>query len=214
MTTPRSVRVVTPSAQHPISLADAKAYLRVTSTDDDSLISDLIHAALDTAQQYTRRYFMNTTLLLTMEGFGAVNDFDLRLGEGVHEGAKSFYNAQSNVIDLPHPIIQSITSIVTYNPANISATFSASKYRLDGQTGRVYLNTGETFPTDLRDYAAVEITYVSGFGSLASNVPASIRQALLSMVATSYECRTACEVSGNSKTLLTPYKLYDMGGWQ
>ncbi len=40
-----SLTLVTPPTADPVSLAEAKVYLRVVTNDEDSLIEDLIHRA-------------------------------------------------------------------------------------------------------------------------------------------------------------------------
>ena len=45
-----------------VSLSDAKDHLRVGNSDDDTLITNLILAATQAAQNYTNRFFINHTL--------------------------------------------------------------------------------------------------------------------------------------------------------
>ena len=53
-----------PSAE-PISLAQAKKFLRVFNTDDDDLISGLITAAREEVENFTNRSFGRTTTNLS-----------------------------------------------------------------------------------------------------------------------------------------------------
>jgi len=60
-----------------ISLADAKMHLRVDTSDEDSLIMNLIQAAVVAAEQYTNRDIALTTNTLVLENFlGYVIDVD------------------------------------------------------------------------------------------------------------------------------------------
>jgi uncharacterized phiE125 gp8 family phage protein len=59
--------------------------------------------------------------------------------------------------------------------------------------GRMILNTGETWPTALRDRNAIEIEYEAGFGADASAVPATIKRAIAQTAGYLYENRgTGC----------------------
>ena len=53
--------VLTPAAAYPVTLAEAKAYLRVTNTAEDTLINSLIIACTNMVENYTGRTLINTT---------------------------------------------------------------------------------------------------------------------------------------------------------
>lgn len=65
-----SLKVETPAAAYPVSLAEAKNWLRVTIDDDDSLIRDiLIPAATSACETYTGRCFCYTGFIQTLDSF-------------------------------------------------------------------------------------------------------------------------------------------------
>ena len=61
-------RLVPPIAE-PVTLAQAKNFLRVDFPDDDLLISGLISAARSWCEQYTERYFVSQTWRFYMDAF-------------------------------------------------------------------------------------------------------------------------------------------------
>ena len=61
--------VVTPAASEPITLEEAKNFLRVDGSDDDALIGALISAAREMCEQYTRRILVTTTIDEYFDGF-------------------------------------------------------------------------------------------------------------------------------------------------
>ncbi len=65
-----------PAAVDPVSLAEAKLYLRVDSfmTDDDALISSLISAATHACEAFTRRSFITKGFLQTLDAFPYFTD--------------------------------------------------------------------------------------------------------------------------------------------
>lgn len=202
---------VTISTDSPaISTSDMKDFLRVTGSDDDAIIGAYVASATEAAKMHLRRAILTETFVMRMDRFSDIDaDKALdRLGAGTHLAHKGTVLGAIDEIELPYMPIQSITSVVTYDDANNSSTFDSASYLLDGQGGRLILNDGYTWPTDLRDSNAVEITFVAGYGS--GNIPAPILEAIRMMVANMYE---GCQMMNEQvKALLAPYKLVDVMG--
>lgn len=125
--------VVTPASTEVLSLADAKAFLRVESTADDDLIEALIAAAIDSAELYTGRVFAPTTFLVSDSGacgavrilrspVTAINSVESWNGTAfVSLTGTLFYPSQFfPSISLPDPIYPSDTS-----PFGVRAEFDA-----------------------------------------------------------------------------------------
>lgn len=202
----KTVSVITPPSELAVPLADMKAYLVITGTADDALLTAFIQAATEAAKQYLKRSIMEETLELTMDGFDEFDDDRiLALGPGVHTASVPHILGGGNEIDLAYPPVKSITSIKTIDRANAEATFSSSLYALDVDGGRVFLNEGETWPTDLRARAAVKVRYIVGY----TIIPAPIIQGIKQHVAAMYECRDACSMPEVSKSIMASYRLAD-----
>lgn len=60
-------QLVTPPAMEPVTLEEAKLHLRIDGTEEDSLISALITAARQKAEEYTRRAFIAQTWELALD---------------------------------------------------------------------------------------------------------------------------------------------------
>ena len=162
-------------AVEPISLTEGKLHLRIDSTAEDVLICSLIKAARQYCENYQQRAYITQTLELWLDRFPDID-----------------------IIDVPLPPLQSITSIKYYDTANIAHTFASSEYFVDSksQPGRVSLAYGKFWPTDtLRPTNGVCITFVAGYGSAASAVPATACYAILLLVAHYYENREAAGAS-------------------
>jgi hypothetical protein len=202
----KTVSVITPPSGLAVSLTDMKAYLVITGTADDALLTAFIQAATEAAKQYLKRSILEETLELTMDGF---NEFDddriLALGPGVHTASVPYILGGGNEIDLAYPPVKSVTTIKTFDRANTEATFSNTLYQLDGDGGRVYLNESVTWPSDLRARAAVKVRYVVGYTA----IPAPIVQGIKQHVAAMYECRDACSMPEVSKSIMASYRLAD-----
>src|SRR6056297_3113503 len=196
-----------------VSLAEAKRHIRgVPGTDDDPIINDFIHSASEYVKEYLRVGLKTETYTLTMDTFGEESEFRKwqALGGGVHTGSIVDLRGGWGYVDLPFAPVQSVTTVTTFNRDDTSSVFPAAKYGLDERSGRLYLNEGEVWPTDLRDYEAVSIVYVAGYG--AASVPEAIKAAIRELVRLSYD-GCAMQMSEGTKAMLSPYKRLDALEW-
>lgn len=116
----RLLERVTAPASEPVSLAEAKLYLRVDGTDDDTLISDLIVAARMNAEDFLRKSLITQTWKL------AYNDY------------------VDYEVALPmHPVV-SITSVVIRERDGDSQTFAAGNYYLNAAKNKLIFDTTPT----------------------------------------------------------------------
>lgn len=167
-------RTIDPTVE-PVTLAEAKAHLNITGTDDDTLISGLIKAAREHAEIYTNQAFVSQTWLHVMDDFPA---WEMRLS---------------------HPPLISVTSIKYYDADNVQQTLAeGTDYTLDTYSKPGWVVPGTSgWPTVYSDgINAVEVTYVAGYADsassptdLADNVPQSVKLAILLHVGHMYEHR-------------------------
>jgi hypothetical protein len=201
----QSVTTVTPPAAEPVTLAEAKAWLRITDSVEDTIIGNIITTATEQAEQYTRRAFINRTLKLTLDRFPLASGQPW--WDGVREMAISELTRQGDYIDLPFPPLVSITSVTTFSRADASSVMPSSDYRADTAGARICLSDTAGWPTNLRDQAAIEIVYVAGYGASASNVPMTIRQGILAQVAELYHSRDCGELCSFATAMLSRYRV-------
>jgi hypothetical protein len=200
----RVVKIITPPATLAVSLADVKAYLVIDGTADDAMLTRFIQAAQDAAKRYLGRAIAPETLELQMDGFRPGGDDAIAaLGPGWHETSVDWLTGGGDSVDLAYPPVQSVVGITCYSRTNAPIVVSPSIYRLDGDGGRVYLNEGAAWPTDLRAHAAVEIRYIAGYAV----VPVAIQQGIIQHVAAMYECRSACDAPKPSRAVMDGYRL-------
>jgi hypothetical protein len=199
----------TAPASEPITLAEAKSYLRVDSSGDDALITSLISTARKLCEEHTQRAFMTQTYELFLD---ALEDVEDGLWEGIRTGP--YINYYKNYIELPMPPVVSVSHIKTYDDNDTATTFSANNYYVDNarQPARVVLRTGETFPTALRVANAIEVKYITGYSS-ASAVPEPIKFAIYQVLTYLYEHRGdmyegKTSLPATATKLLAPYVVY------
>lgn len=198
----RSYTLVTAPATEPVSLSEAKSYLRVDGTDDDTLITSLIATARRSVEDYIKRPLITQTRKLTMDGFADYEEGCINPGFEI--GPTPFLVDGSQAIQLAWLPLQSITSIKTTDTANVQTTVSSGVYTVDAANGRVLLNDGQSWPTSLRARAAVEITFVCGYVA-ATDVPAPVKQAIIQYINAMFYNRQCAELPDGSKGLLAPY---------
>lgn len=201
--------VVTAPSATPITLAEAKTFLRIDTSDDDTLINTLIGAARDYFEEYTGRTTIQTTFKLSLDGFG---EDQVPIQEGFYTAP--YMTFHKRYISLPRPPLVSVTHLKTFDEDNTETTFASSKYHIDSarNPARIVLKEGETWPTDLRVANGIEITYVAGYGSSASDIPQAIKVGMREHVTYLYEHRGDYEQGLNTfpmiaKQLYQPYRV-------
>src|SRR5438445_1990943 len=101
-----------------ITLSDAKVFLRVDNTSDDTLITSLISAVRQFAEGATRRVFITQTWDLWLDRFPS-DQRSSQWWDGVREGALSEIFKTKRFIDLPYPPLQSVTYLNTYDESDV-----------------------------------------------------------------------------------------------
>jgi hypothetical protein len=200
----KSYTLVTAPAVEPVSLAELKLFAKVDGDTENSLLTYLITSARQQAEAYTQRRFISQTWKLTA-------DF---LGEPFPDSVPPGWLLRTEeylALRLAKGPWQSITHMKTYNIDNTLSTVDAATYTLDAANGRVLLNSGYSWPDNLRDYAAVEVTFVAGYGAAASDVPQAIRTAILMHATAMYENRCA-DMPTSCTNLLDPYRTAESFG--
>jgi uncharacterized phiE125 gp8 family phage protein len=190
-------------AIEPITLDETKAHLKVDTTDDDALITNLISAARARAEWHTGRAFITQGWTLWLDGWpGATPCSDLPPALSATPPA---------AIEIPLPPLQAVSAITSYARDDSATVLDTSQYQVDtaSKPARVALKFGVTPPANLRAINAIAIAFTAGYGDGESNVPALIRQAILDIIADMYANRgdTAAVLPLEVLALLAPYRV-------
>lgn len=167
-------RTVAPT-EVPVTLAEIKAHLRVTSATEDADILFYLNAAidqLDGPDGTLNRCLCTQTLQYTMHCFpGVVYD---------HAGFPVYSSLTAQpAFDLPLSPMQSVSSITYIDTAGDTQTLSSSTYRVlnannPAKRGRIELDYDSAWPATRYIEQAVTVTYVAGYGT-RNDVPWRIR---------------------------------------
>lgn len=170
--------LVTAATSEPVTLQEAQAFMRVTTSEEDALIEDqLIPAAREWCEEWTGRQFVSATYDLSLDRFPT--------DEYPWDERRTTY--RPDAIRVPRPPLSSVTSITYMDEDGTSQTLSASLYRVDTKSivGEITPAYGEVWPDTYDTTNAVTVRFVCGY----STVPASIKQAVLIVCQTMYENR-------------------------
>lgn len=177
-----SLQLNTPPAAEPVSLAEAKAHLKVDITDDDALIGTLISAARSRAEWRTGRAFVTQGWTLWLDRWPA-----------------------DGCAEIPLPPLQSVVSVTHYARDDSATVLDTDDYQVaQGAPAGVILKSGA--PLNLRAADAVAIAFTAGYGNAAA-VPTLVRQAILQIVAGLYANRGDDSIPPDALALLEPYRI-------
>lgn len=162
-----ALRRLTDAATEPVSLAEAKAHLRVTAADDDTLIEALIKAARQACENELGRALITQIWQKTLDVF-------------------------PESIDLPYPPVQAVQSIDYLDEAGALTVLPAASYTLDDRSEPAWLVPAYDYewPATLDAVNAVTVTYTAGYGD-ATAVPEAIKAWIKLHVGHLYENREA-----------------------
>ena len=177
------LELVTPPATEPVTLTEAKLHLKLDTGDDDTLVTTLITAARARAEWHTGRALITQSWTLWLD-------------------------AWPDVITVPLPPLQSVTSVTAYTRDDTAHTIDPATLIVDHAANRVARKQSCAPPSDLRRINAVAIAFTAGYGAAATDVPAPLREAILELIAFLYENRgeAPAELPIDCLALLAPYR--------
>lgn len=207
-----SHRVTTAPAAELVTLIQAKAHCRITTTDEDTLVTSLLTAARAHLEHECRRAFINQTVTLTADAFPRLACRGRWAWEW--DGDRLY---PDDAMRLPWGRVQSVTSVSYVDANGVSQTMDAAAYHVDtaSEPCRVTPAYGTCWPITRCQTGAVTVVYVAGYGATAASVPVPIYQAALLLINHFFVERQPINV-GNITTpldytieaLIGPHKVY------
>lgn len=182
------LKVITPVSGEPISVDDVKDHLRIDTADEDDYIADLIFAAREYAEKYTRLSLATQTLELMMDAFRGEDYFEL-----------------------PGSPVQSVTSIKYTDASGIETVMTSGidyLTDLDRLPARIVRPYGKSWPVvTLHPVAPIRIRYITGYDGSTLKIPYNLKAGILIHVGLLYQYRDVEIPSGAVNTIK---RLYDM----
>jgi len=170
------IQVTTPPATEPVTLQEAKNQLRLFHNDEDTIIGSYIKAARQYCEEVQNRAYISQDILYTI----------------------NHWPSRPRIL-LPRPPLIEVFSIYYFDRENVPNPVDPAIYEVDADSepAVIMLNENETWPTEpLRPYNAIKITYRAGYGA-ADDVPFTVKQAIMFLVAHYYENREEVAARGH-----------------
>ena len=209
MSYPLRLQLRTAPSVEPLTVSDAKSYLRVTSSSEDTLITSLIVVAREACENYTRRALITQEWSMWLDMWPQNDGLDW--WDGVRVGA--YVQSYESGILLPKNPIQSVDAINYFDDDDTSSVWATTNYFVDiySNPARVKLKESGTPPTNLRPTNGLEIQFTSGYGTASTDVPNTLIEGIKMMVAYLYEnrgcnCTEAGKISG-AYSVWKPYAI-------
>lgn len=177
---------LTAPAVEPVTLAEAKAHLRVDAADDDAMIPRLIAAARQWVEEACGRALISQSWRMTLDAW-----------------------PEDAEVALIRPPVQSVTAVRTLSAEGVATVWADANYAMAfGAEPQRLVRLVSAWPVPGRARAGIEIDMICGYGANAADVPAALRQAVLLKTAQLYERRG--EDKGESPdaawALLAPFR--------
>jgi uncharacterized phiE125 gp8 family phage protein len=169
--------LVTGPAIEPCTLAQVKDQLRLTTTDSDTFITNLIPVARAAMEAATGLVCITQEWQMTMDSWPVMdNDW----WDGVREGPITAAASRHTTIEFPRYPLQAVDAVKTYDTAdNEMSAVVGTVFQVDtvSRKGRMSLKSGQTWPVATRELNAVVIEYTAGFGDALDDVPLIVQRA-------------------------------------
>lgn len=159
--------LLTAPAVEPLTLDEAKAYLRVAIGDDDDLIAALISGARGHVEAQTHRALITQSWRLS----------------------RDTWSADGLIAVLPAPL-QSLDAVRVYDASGTATAIDIAPFIVDKAPAPALISFAPwAMPLPGRARAGIELDVTVGYGAAASAVPEPLRQAIRLLVAHWYENR-------------------------
>lgn len=180
---------LTPPAIEPVSLSEAKDFLRILSDDEDELLGTLITAARLMVEAASGRMLIEQNWRIVLEAWPLAGQ-----------------------IRLPLSPVRSIAAARVYDEQGAVQTVASAALVLVAGSDPPLIAVSGAVPAPGRPRAPIEIDLVAGFGATRDTVPAPLRQAVLRLACRWFEhrgdvvSRDAARLPSEIAALVAPYR--------
>ncbi len=178
-------------ASEPLSLVEAKNYLRVNHGADDTLIASMIAAARMQVEAHTRRALLTQTWRIVLDRWPS-----------------------SGAVEVPVSPLREVLAARVRDQAGAAQELDPEIFIANtaAAPGRIQFDAGRVMQP-VRTVAGIEIDVEAGYGE-AADVPAPLVQAIRLLLARAYEYRgereTAPVLPEGIAGLLAPYRVVSL----
>lgn len=165
--------LLTPPATEPLSLAEAKAFLRIAHDDDDAVIASLISAARGQVEALARRALITQVWRVALDAWPTDGRIVPRIGP-----------------------LRDVIAARVFDAAGNALAVDVGRFLVSPQVDAIHAPNW-SLPVPGRDRAGIELDIEIGFGS-AADVPELLRQAVRALLGHWYENRGLIAIGGHA----------------
>lgn len=199
----KTLKLTRPATLLPISIEEAKLYLRADGMYDDTLVSDLVWAAAREIEDYTKRALMAQSWTMSTDSLSGLEEVD----------------NQQVYISIPKPPLIKVDEIIAVRADGTQFLIDTTYYNVIAadNVARIIRKPGKSWPI-FADLVCYRIEFTCGYETLGE-LPAIMKHVLLRLVAAKYEIRAdySIEIGGSiaplpdaMKKLLAPYRRFTL----
>jgi len=161
-----TMHLITPPAVEPVTLADARAFLKISSMSEDAVIEQLLRTAREVVEAQTGLSLISQTWRLHLDRW-----------------------PRSGRIALFRYPVREIVAVTAYAPDGTPVEIGPGERHLHkgSRPQRLYLSQR----AGSSSLGGLEIDFVAGFGETGAEVPDALKHAILTLTAHLYEFRGA-----------------------
>lgn len=185
------IKVITAAPYNPVSLVEAKLWLREDGADQNNVITRLIKAMANYAEHLTGRAFVQRTLELDMDDW-----------------TNAWHEDYGACVMFPWAPLVGVDSIAYTDTARAAQTLAGTVYDVDtvSTPGMLRLAYGQSWPGLGYGFNRVRIQYRAGYAPVGSpadeaayqaGIPDELKTWLHARIATLYENREQLMASNN-----------------
>lgn len=210
-----ALKLVTLPDKEPASLEEVKKHLRIDGNNEDDLITNLITAAREIAENFTGRALMPQSLEYVLDDFPR-NYSDSETYTRFKSDNFNSIKRKINEILVPKTPVISVNSIKYTDSTGLITTWDSGEYLVDSDSEpcRIVPKIAGGWPSFIpAQINSVRINFTCGYAE--GTLPQSIVQAIKLIIGHLYENREAVnigwkarEMPFGAKFLLAPYRIY------
>lgn len=179
--------VVTPPVIEPITKEEVKLFGRIDGTTEDTLIDGFIQSVREATENYLGRALIRQKIRLSLDYWPGY------------------------IIEVPRPPLISVEEIKLLDEEDSEEVYVSTNYFVvvDSIPGQIVIRTDCTLPQNTSRFTAgIQVLYFAGYGPLATNVPRTIRDAMMLWVMQIYEQRNLTpEPPPEAKVMLSGFRV-------
>lgn len=160
--------LVTPPALEPVTIADARTFLRISTDSEDDILRRILKSAREIIEAETGLAIIDQT-------------WRLRVDRWPRSGRLALFKYPA----------KAVTAVVAYRPDGSAISMEPEEFMLQHgrRPQRVYM---AQYP-DAQTFCGLEVDFIAGFGETGVEVPDALKQAILTLTAHLYENRSALD---------------------